>query len=314
MNKAISLFLCVLALLAPGLAAAQTDHGGARVVSTERWVEEWDHATQSWVRVEDAQATAMLEAALRVDATMTTTEIVDGYVTTQSTTLLRDAARYQAPAAAFSPAIALAQYGPFRVLDHNRAAVIGSTDAAAPLHFEAMLRDFPELDQLEMIEAPGTSHDLANLEVGRLIREAGIATHVPAGGSVRSGAVELFLAGVTRTMDDAAEFAVHSWRDAYGREPQDFAEDAPENRLYLDYYVEMGMSEERARNFYEMTNSVPHNSALWLNGDEMRGWVKEGRIWDQLDSQPLQIAVPDIPYEKLDVQLSAAQLEALAAL
>ncbi|MEL7199548.1 MAG: alpha/beta hydrolase [Pseudomonadota bacterium] len=315
MNKAISLFLCVLTLLAPGLAAAQADYGGARVVSTERWVEEWDHATQSWVRVEDAQATAMLEAASqRSDVTTTTTEIVDGLVTTHSTTLLRDAARYQAPAAAFSPAIALAQYGPFRVLDENRAAVIGSTDAAAPLHFEAMLRDFPKLQRLEMIEAPGTSHDLANLEVGRLIREAGIATHVPAGGSVRSGAVELFLAGATRTMDDGAEFAVHSWRDAYGREPQDFAEDAPENRLYLDYYVEMGMSENRARDFYAMTNSVPHNSALWLNGDEMRGWVKEGRTWDLLEETPVQVAVPQITFEALNVQLSAAHLEALAAL
>jgi hypothetical protein len=58
-----------------------------------------------------------------------------------------------------------------------------------------------------------------------------------------------------------------------GREPGDFAADAPENRLYLDYYAEMGMSREEARAFYAMTNSVPHHGALWLRGSEMARWV-----------------------------------------
>ena len=66
---------------------------------------------------------------------------------------------------------------------------------------------------LEMIEAPGTEDDRANLRLGRLIRARGIATHVPAGGSVRSGGVELFLAGTRRIADPGAEFAVHAWAD-----------------------------------------------------------------------------------------------------
>ncbi len=157
----------------------------------------------------------------------------------------------------------------------DRAALTGSTDAASPHQFAAMLRDFPGLAVLEMIEAPGTSNDIANLAVGRRIREAGIVTHVPRGGSVRSGAVELFLAGAQRTMDEGAQFAVHSWLDNYGRQPGDFPADAPENRLYLDYYVEMGMAEGVARNFYAMTNSVPHSSAKWMNASEMQGWIED---------------------------------------
>ncbi|MEL7189230.1 MAG: alpha/beta hydrolase [Pseudomonadota bacterium] len=316
MNTITRLLLCLFALCAPSLAAAQATHAAAHVVSTERWVEEWDPATQSWVRVVDAHAEYLLaQTEPQVTGIAATTfETVNGVVTTHTTTFARDAARYQAPVAQPVHAIAVAQYGPFRVLDENRVAMVGSTDVTAPLHFAAMLRDFPELERLEMIEAPGTSHDLANLELGRLIREAGIATHVPAGGSVRSGGVELFLAGATRTMDDNAEFAVHSWRDIYGREPKDFAEDAPENRLYLDYYVEMGMSEGRAREFYAMTNSVPHHSALWLNGDEMRNWVQENRNWKAPQAEPVQVALPEITYERLDTQLSAVQLEALAAL
>ena len=99
-------------------------------------------------------------------------------------------------------------------------------------------------------------------------------TYVPRGGSVRSGAVELFLAGVERQIDDGAEFAVHSWLDNHGREADDFAADDPAHRMYLDYYVEMGMTQKRASDFYAMTNSVPHSQALWLVADDMRYWLR----------------------------------------
>ena len=170
----------------------------------------------------------------------------------------------------------LAQYGPFRVIDDRRVALVGETDARTPGFFRAMMRDFPGLEQLDMVECPGTRDDRANLKVGRMIREAGLVTHVPAIGSVRSGAVELFFAGVERDIARGAEFAVHSWMDAHGREADDFAMDAPENRQYLDYYREMGMSSDQARAFYEFTNSVPHRRALWLDASDMRRWT--GRV------------------------------------
>jgi hypothetical protein len=167
----------------------------------------------------------------------------------------------------------LAQYGPFQVIDDTRAALVATTDAASPQAFAAMLAAHPGLQVIEFTDAPGTSNDLANLALGRQIRAAGLATHVPRGGSARSGAVELFLAGTHRTIAPGALFAVHSWRDERGREPADFAPDAPENRLYLDYYTEMGMSAEDARAFYAMTNSVAHASALWLEGADMARWI-----------------------------------------
>jgi hypothetical protein len=169
--------------------------------------------------------------------------------------------------------VGIAAFGPFRVIDERRAALVCATDAASPQAFAAMLAKFPGLEVIEFVDAPGTSHDLANLRLGRAIRAAGLATHVPAGGSARSGAVELFLAGTRRTVDPGALFAVHSWRDELGREPADFAPEAPENRFYLDYYTEMGMSDADARAFYAMTNSVPHAGALWLEGAEMARWI-----------------------------------------
>lgn len=196
----------------------------------------------------------------------------------------------------------LAQYGPFRVLDAARVALVGETDATTPGFFRAMLRDYPGLRQIDMVECPGTRDDRANMAVGRMIRAAGLATWVPPAGSVRSGAVELFLAGARRQIADGAEFAVHSWMDDYGREASDFALDAPENRQYLDYYREMGMTEHQARAFYAMTNSVPHREALWLEAREMRGWVAPTKQRTaRRETRSAQRSTPRIVYAALSL-------------
>ncbi|MFO6428540.1 alpha/beta hydrolase [Erythrobacter sp. W302b] len=264
MNRALALLLAAFALLLPGGAAwAQS---GARVVERVTWVEEWDPDTQQWVRVDESPAPAALVEA-------TTSRLHAGGLTITET-VYHEPTRFIASAPRVAAAsVGIARFGPFRVIDGTRAALVATTDAASPEAFAAMLAAYPGLQVIEFADAPGTNHDLANLRLGRAIRAAGLATHVPAGGSARSGAVELFLAGTRRTMDPGALFAVHSWRDERGREPADFAPDAPENRLYLDYYAEMGMTPDQARAFYAMTNSVSHAGALWLQGEEMARWI-----------------------------------------
>jgi hypothetical protein len=269
MNRALALLLTALALWLPAVLAAQGYSSGARVVATTSWVEEWDPATGQWVRVDDAPAT--LSRASHGIAATTTRREGDTLVTE---TIREEPVRFIAARARPDlQSSGIARFGPFRVLDPAHAALVGATDASSPQAFAAMMAAYPDLKVIEFLDAPGTSHDLANLKLGRAIRNAGLATHVPAGGSARSGAVELFLAGTSRTVDPGAMFAVHSWRDALGREPADFAPDAPENRLYLDYYAEMGMPPDQARAFYAMTNSVPHAGARWMEGAEMARWI-----------------------------------------
>jgi hypothetical protein len=168
----------------------------------------------------------------------------------------------------------IAKFGPFRVLDSARAALVDVTDEASPAQFSAMLRAYPGISMLEMIDCPGTEDDRANLAIGRMIRARGIATHVPTGGSVRSGGVELFLAGNRRIADPGAEFAVHSWMDEDGLEAADYPADAPENRAYTDYYREMGLAPAEASAFYAMTNSVPHAEARFLTAEDMGRWIR----------------------------------------
>lgn len=170
------------------------------------------------------------------------------------------------------PVIA-SHYGPFRVVAHDRAELDGSISTETPQQFRALLNAYPEIRQIDFVECPGTDDDEANLAVARMIRKAGIATYVPSGGSVRSGGVELFLAGARRRADPEAEFAVHSWVDEDGMEPDDFAESDAVNQEYVRYYREMGMSEANARAFYAATNSVPHDDALYLKPVEIAAYL-----------------------------------------
>ena len=271
MKNLAALFVFALMTLMPASLAAQ-GYSSARVVETQSWVEEWDPVEERWVRVDDDA-----EAGRNAHLPTVVTTIINGRPITKTVTETRNAARYAQPVPSGRPEMALAQYGPFLVMSESVATMVGSTNRHSPRDFDGMLRDFPGIQTLEMVEAPGTSNDIANLAVGRKIRAHGIATHVPRGGSVRSGAVELFLAGETRTIADGATFAVHAWLDNHGREASAFAPGHPAHRLYLDYYVAMGFSEEQAQAFYDMTNSVPHAEALWLSSEEMRGWIAPSR-------------------------------------
>ena len=172
-----------------------------------------------------------------------------------------------------APAPSAARFGPFSVVARDRVELSGSIESDTPAQFASMLRAFPAIRQIDMIECPGTGDDEANLALARMVRKAGIATFVPNNGSVRSGGVELFLAGAKRSAAPDAEFAVHSWLDEDGLEPDDYADSDPVNREYVNYYREMGMSDEKAKAFYAMTNSVPHDDALYLKPRDIAAYI-----------------------------------------
>ena len=176
-------------------------------------------------------------------------------------------------------------------MEAGKRRLAGDTARAATT---GEVQDFPQITTLTMQECPGTFDDRANLKVGRMIRAAGIVTYVPAGGSVRSGGVELFLAGVERRIDDGAKFAVHAWEDDAGLEASDYSATAPENRKYLAYYREMGMSEGEASAFYAMTNSVPHEQARWLDAAEMRRWLGQNGSMTETAPAPPRLAYLDL--------------------
>lgn len=202
----------------------------------------------------------------------------DGAIVEDVSVQTAGASRYVSPEHEAAETHAIAAYGPFRVLDDRTVALVDITDSRSPGQFAALLHAYPDIVTVSFVEAPGTHDDIANLRLGRMIRDRGIATVVPKNGSVRSGAVELFLAGVTREIHADAEFAVHGWIDDRGWGAEDYPADAPEHMRYLAYYAEMGMEEREAAAFYAMTNSVPFEDARWLSGTEMLGWIDGSQL------------------------------------
>lgn len=183
-------------------------------------------------------------------------------------------ARRYAPAATLATlGHAKAKYGPFSVIDGTTVRMAGDVTSSTPRQFAAMLAAYPGLRRLEMVDCPGSLDEEANLILARAIRRQGMETVVPAGGSIRSGAVELWLAGTTRRAAPDAEFGVHSWADEYGREANDYPANDPVHAEYLGYYREMGMDSTKARAFYALTNSTPFDDVRYLTRDDMARFV-----------------------------------------
>jgi hypothetical protein len=163
----------------------------------------------------------------------------------------------------------IAQLGPFYLVAPDTIEMIGTVDSDSPYQLARMMATHPGVRRLVMVECPGSVDEAANHMLARQVRQAGLETHVPRGGSIRSGAVDLFLAGIRRTADPSAEFGVHSWRDEDGMQADDFAANDPVNLEYIDYYREMGLSDRTARQFYALTNSVPFESVRTLSAADM---------------------------------------------
>lgn len=168
---------------------------------------------------------------------------------------------------------AKANFGPFAVVDDTTIRMAGDVTSSTPRQFAAMMAAYPHLKRLEMVDCPGSLDEEANLILARAIRRAGLETVVPSGGSVRSGAVELWLAGSTRRAAPNAEFGVHSWADETGREANDYPANDPVHAEYLGYYREMGMDDAKARAFYALTNSTPFDDVRYLTRDDMARFV-----------------------------------------
>lgn len=149
----------------------------------------------------------------------------------------------------------------------ERAYMIGVIGSSTPDAVEDLLDAYPDVMTIVLVEVPGSGDDAANLEAARMVREAGLATHVPADGEIASGGVDFYLAGETRTFDDGARFGVHSWGTG---DPDfnatDLDEDDPEHTLYLDYYDELGVDTE----FYWFTiEAAPPEDIHWMTTAEL---------------------------------------------
>ncbi len=161
------------------------------------------------------------------------------------------------------------RYGPFRVVDPHTIELNGVIDNQSPAQFKRLLAAHPNMQKINMVECPGSEDDDANLALARMVRKAGLKTHVPSNGSIRSGGVELYLAGVKRSFDPGAQFGVHSWKDDTGREARDYGDNHNVHSAYLNFYKEVGFNPEQAKAFYSFTNKTGFNGIHYMTPVEL---------------------------------------------
>ncbi|MGB0907186.1 MAG: hypothetical protein ACPGVT_06810 [Maricaulaceae bacterium] len=93
----------------------------------------------------------------------------------------------------------------------NVAYGYGFTDSNSASLVTKLLRDNPEVDTLVLKKMSGTQDADTNLKLARHIRRNHLKTHLDKNSYIASGAVDLFIAGVERTMECGALIGVHSW-------------------------------------------------------------------------------------------------------
>lgn len=160
--------------------------------------------------------------------------------------------------------------GIFSSQDDTTAFMEGTIRTNTPKHWENYLEAYPNTNKIIMGDCPGSANDDANLQVARAIRRQDVAIHLPADAEIASGAVDLFLAGTTRTRESGSKIGVHSWADGDNNEATDFEVGHSNHDLYIDYYVEMGFSQEDAEAFYYFTiNAAPAAEIHWMTDQEI---------------------------------------------
>lgn len=190
-------------------------------------------------------------------------------------------------------ALALALPGPaaaldFTVLNQGSGNIIfaaGGFERGDAARLEALLRRTPNV-QMMVFRSPG-GVAVEGLAVGRVIRRAGIGTHLPANTQCASACTYAFLGGRVRTMEAGARYGVHIF-SASGNQAlvRDLEEDIRRNgasavirmiqrveqssaqlAAQLAYYtIEMGVS----LRLLEPNVTTAHSDIRWLTARELR--------------------------------------------
>jgi len=126
----------------------------------------------------------------------------------------------------------------------DQAIMTGTIDSSTINSVESLIKNHPEVKTIVMKNVPGSMDDESNLIASRLVRKAGLNTHVPADGMIASGGTDFFCAGVVRTIEVGAEIGVHSWAGDGVTNANTLSKDHPEHQKYLDYYNEMNIPQD----------------------------------------------------------------------
>ena len=149
------------------------------------------------------------------------------------------------------------------------AIASGVIDGTIVKKVKNLIANNPNLRTIVMTYMPGSDNDERNIKASRLIHNAKISTCVPENGLIASGAVDMFLAGVTRSVTDSSFVGVHSWANGNGVEGGDLPQGHRLHKLFLNYYRDIDVNTD----FYWFTlNAAPADDIHNMTAEERVQW------------------------------------------
>ncbi len=150
-------------------------------------------------------------------------------------------------------------------VEGDRLVMNGEINSKTYGQFETIMAENPQIKVLVEQDVPGSLDDDTMIRLAYRVRELGLNTHLQADSQIYSGGVDLFLAGVQRTMQSGAVIGVHSWSDGV-REAADYPRDAPEHEQNRKYIEDMLGGDE----FYWFTiYAAPADDILVMTGEQI---------------------------------------------
>lgn len=123
----------------------------------------------------------------------------------------------------------------FRVQGTN-LLMYGEINSQTLKQFNRLHAQNPHIRTLTLVDVPGSMDDDTMIALSYRVRELGLNTHLRADSEIHSGGVDLFLAGVKRSIEPGAILGVHSWSDGE-RDAADYPRNSPEHD-YNRHYIE----------------------------------------------------------------------------
>lgn len=143
-------------------------------------------------------------------------------------------------------------FGIFSIVSDTIVEMNGDISSSTLDDFNRLIENYPNISIINMKEVPGSLDDEINLQVALEVHQHNIATHLLSNGYIASGGVDFFLAGTTRTKGANTMIGVHSWSDG-NTEASEFPREHISHQLYINYYKNVGFSQEDAEAFYFFT-------------------------------------------------------------
>jgi len=157
------------------------------------------------------------------------------------------------------------------IVDGETALMYGVIDSSIGTHLDTLITNHSQVTSITMISVPGSANDEANLAAGRRLYAAGLNTAVRSNSIIASGGVDFFLAGQRRTIEQGAQFGVHSWAfdtDDGVVQGAELPREHASHQLYINYYSDIGLADPEGFYFYTL-DAAPANDIHFMSEEDI---------------------------------------------